>query len=192
MTWGVTWPLLENDGAPLTRSGSDRTESVRYPGGTDQQNFIAIDARPVLTPDKPVRSTYGDLRPIRVTVSGKENRTLIYPKGAGDPDEEAVRKSFVMTARGFRSIAGHVFGDTYVGLHSAGGFGKQIDTNGDGVSDVTFSEPCGFLIQLRGGKPIAIEVDRAVQADVNGRKLKLARHSPLGQDCLQQAHCTGQ
>ena len=125
--WGVTWPLLENDGAPLTRSGSDRMASVRYPGGTDQQNFIADRCPSVLTPEKPVRSTYGDLRPIRVTVGGEGNRTLIYPRGAGDPDAEAVRKSLVMTARGFRSIAGHVFGDTYVGLHSAGGFGKQID-----------------------------------------------------------------
>ena len=99
--WGVTWPLLENDGAPLTRSDTAQIASVRYPGGADQQNFIAVDAKPGLTPEKLLRSTYGDLRPIRVTVDGEKNRTLIYPRGAGDPEAEAVRKSFVARATGF-------------------------------------------------------------------------------------------
>jgi hypothetical protein len=91
--WGVTWPLLENDGAPLKQSVTGQMASVSYPGGTDQQNFFAIDTQPVLTPESSVRSTYGDLRPIRVTVSGEKNRTLIYPRGTGDPDADAVRRA---------------------------------------------------------------------------------------------------
>jgi hypothetical protein len=124
-----------------------------------------------MTPEKLLRSTYGDLRPIRVTVNGEKNRTLIYPRGAGDPDAEAVRKSFAISNDGFRSLAGRVSGDTYVGRNSAGGFSRQIRS-----PDVRFSEPCGFMMQLRGGKVVAIETDRAVQADVQGRKVTLAKH----------------
>jgi hypothetical protein len=65
-----------------------------------------------------------------------------------------------------------------VGLNSAGGVGTQIDINGDGVPDVKFREPCGFMIQLRGGKAVAIETDRAVQAEIQGRKLALRAHTP--------------
>ena len=168
LPWGVTWPLLENDGQPLARSINDRIATVQYPGASDQQNFIALDAGSTLTLEEPLRGSYGDLRPVRVTAPGEKNSTFIYPRVAGDPEAATVLK------RG----AGRVSGTLYIGRTAAGGFGKQIDLDGDGVSDATFSEPCGFLIQLRNGRAVAVEADRAVRAEVQGRKLALERHLP--------------
>jgi hypothetical protein len=167
--WGVTWPLLENDGTPLLRSTNDRIASVQYPGATDQQNFIALDAGSTLTQEAPLRGSYGDLRPIRVTVPGDKNRTFIYPRGAGDPEAAAV----------LRSPVGRVSGTLYVGPTAAGGFGNRIDLDGNGTPDATFSEACGFLLQLRNGRAVAVEADRAVRAEIQGRKLALERYVPV-------------
>lgn len=177
--WGVTWPLLENDGSSLTRSGAAQIASVKYPGNADQQNFIAIDAGANLAFDPPLRSTYGDLRPIRVTVPGEVNRTLIYPSDAGDPKAEAVRRSFALTSDGFRSVLGRVSGAIYVGRTSAGGFGSQVDLNGDGGADARFDRPCGFLLQLIDGRVTSVEADRPVTAEIQGKKVKIERYVPM-------------
>ena len=42
--WAVTWPVIENDGTPLERSGRQGIQTVRYPNGSDEQNFIAVGA----------------------------------------------------------------------------------------------------------------------------------------------------
>src|SRR5262249_11235897 len=97
--WAVTWPLLENDGAPLDRSRSAGIQSVRYPNGRDEQNFIAIGASPAFADETPMRSTFGDLRPVRVSAS----TTFVYPRTAGDPTAEAVRKTFALHGRDFSS-----------------------------------------------------------------------------------------
>ncbi len=173
--WGVTWPLLENDGAPLVLSVNDRIASVKYTGATDQQNFIALDAGSTLTSESPLRGSYGDLRPIRVTVPGSRNRTFIYPRSDGDPEAAAV----------LRRLPGRVSGTLYVGPTAAGGFGDKIDLDGDGAPDATFTENCGFLLQLRNGRAVAVEADRALRADIQGRKVALERYVPF---ILQSGH----
>jgi hypothetical protein len=132
-----------------------------------------------VTPEAPLRSTFGDLRPLRVLMAGAANRTFIYPTGPGDPGPESVRRSFLVTANGFRSVLGRVSGSVYVGRASAGGVGAEVDLDGDGKPDARFSRECGFLLQLEHGKVTAVETDRAVTAEVQGRRLTLGAHSPV-------------
>src|SRR5262249_20415580 len=73
--WAVTWPLLENDGAALARSATPFIAATGYPGGTDRQNFIALDAALEMAPEAVLRGSYGDLRPIRVSMAGGQKRT---------------------------------------------------------------------------------------------------------------------
>ena len=84
-----------------------------------------------------------------------------------------------MTSAGFHSLLGRVSGNLYVGRTSAGGVGTEIDLDGDGKPDVRFNRECGFLLQLDRGKVIAIETDRAVTAEVRGRRVPLEAHSPV-------------
>jgi hypothetical protein len=177
--WAVTWPILENDGSPLERSTSKYVASVHYPQSADLQNFIALDGPPVFTATPPLRGSYGDLRPIRVKTAGDTNHTLVYPQGPGDPDADSVRKSFVLTNGGFRSVLGEVNGTIYTGRTSAGGFGTQISMKGRGAPDAKFSQPCGFLLQVQDGVVTSVEVDHAVQAEIQGRHFTLSPHIPV-------------
>lgn len=177
--WGVTWPLLENDGRALDRSTGTYIASTGYPGSADRQNFLAVGAAPKVTPEELVRSTFGDLRPLRVVTPEAANRTFIYPASAGDPAAESVRASFQVSADGFRSVLGRVSGKLYVGRTSAGGFGTELDLDGDGKPDVRFSSDCGFLLQLDRGKVVAVEADRDVTAVIQGRRVSLKTYSPV-------------
>jgi hypothetical protein len=170
--WGVTWPLLENDGGgPLTIGRGEGLRTTQFPGGSDQQAFVAAGS--VTIEEGPaLRSTYGDLRAVRVRAEGDAVRTFIYPRSAGDPGAEEIRKSLAIGSDGFRSAVGRVAGKLYAGRQSAGGFGNGTEWG------VTFSEPCGFLLQLRAGRVTAIETDRAVTARVRGRTLRLRPHEP--------------
>src|SRR5262249_37001719 len=160
---GVTWPVLENDGAPLTVTFSSSNARTAYPHGGDEQNFIALQSGAKLATDEaPLRSTYGWLRPVRVTSQQTLNQTFVYARGAGDPNAESVRRSFKLSPNGFSSALGRVEGNLYVGRAAAGGEGDSIDLNGDGKADVTFSAPCGFILQLDKGRVTAAEVDREV------------------------------
>jgi hypothetical protein len=82
VVWAMTWPVLENDGRGLQRSGRDGIQSVRYPGADDEQNFIALEGTPTFAEETSLRSTFGDLRPVRVSGSAT---TFVYPRGSGDP-----------------------------------------------------------------------------------------------------------
>ena len=178
--FGITWPLLENEGTPLKTAFTGHTTSVAFPKGADQQNFLSLHADATVARDeKAVRSPYGWLLPVRMTSPDKENRTFVYPEGKGDPDAEAVRTSFRRTAQGFSSALGRVEGTLYIGRTSAGGNGKSIDLDGDGRDEVAFSEPCGFLIQRSGDRITAMETDRAVTAILHNKRITLAAHTPL-------------
>jgi hypothetical protein len=118
-----------------------------------------------------LRSTYGDLRAVRVRSSGDAVRTFVYPRSAGDPPGEDVRKSFAVTADGFRSVLGSVAGTMYAGRSAAGGVGREVE----GVS----LDACGFVAQIRGGRVVAIEADRDVAGRVQGRRVRLRAHTPL-------------
>ncbi len=177
--WGMTLPLLENDGAPLAASLNGNIASVRYPGGVDEQNFISLNRRSVLVREKSLRGSYGDLLPVRATGEGVSRQVLIYPRAAGDVEAAAVAKSFRPTADGFESVLGRVSGNVYVGRTAAGGFGTEIDLDGDGVADASFSQPCGFMLQLRSGKVVSVEADRRVRARIQGKEAALDRYTPL-------------
>src|SRR5207245_8184889 len=100
--WAVTWPVLENDGTPLERSSRDGIQSVRYPNGSDEQNFIALGGSTRFAEAPLLRSTYGDLRPVRVSISSAASTTFVYPRSAGEPEREAVRRSFVIHGQNSR------------------------------------------------------------------------------------------
>ncbi|MDQ3653160.1 MAG: hypothetical protein M3458_23340, partial [Acidobacteriota bacterium] len=179
-SWGVTWPLLENDGVALqiAVSASGRLARTAYRNGSDEQNFIAINSDVAMADDSPLRSTYGDLRPVRVTSSEPANRTFIYPRSGTDPTAERVRDSFQITVTGFSSVLGRVDGNLYIGRTSAGGVGNSVDLNGDGRMDVTFNSICGFVLQLERGRVMAVEADRRVTAMIQGRTYRLSGHTP--------------
>lgn len=180
VSWGVTLPLLENDGRPLARTQGAYIASTGYAGASDRQNFLAIASDPPeMTLEEVRRSTYGDLRPVRVVAAEIVNRIFVYPAGAGDPAPEIVRAGFQLTPDGFRSPLGSVSGRLYIGRTSAGGVGTGIDLDGDGKLDVRFSRECGFLLQLDRGKVIAVEADQPVTADISGRQMKLSAHAPV-------------
>jgi hypothetical protein len=172
--WGVTWPLLQNDGRPLRVAITEFAASTGYPGEADRQNFLAIGrTAPRITPEEPIRSTYGDLLPLRVITDGAINQTFIYPADADDRDPESVRAGFVVTADGFRSPEASVFGNLYKGRTAAGGYGREIS------SLIRFDRECGFLLQLKDGKPIALETDRAVVAEIQGKRVRVAPHNSV-------------
>jgi hypothetical protein len=181
--WGITWPLLENDGRPLRNEVGSHIATVAYPGGSDEQNFIALHQHPELMREETaLRSTYGDLRPVRVIVPDAENRTFVYPRSAGDPAGEAVRTSFSTGQNGFQSVLGRVEGDVYIGRTSAGGIGRGIDLDADGKRDVEFDRSCGFLLQIRNGKVTAAETDSAVSGTIQGRRVTFQAHTPWRSD----------
>jgi hypothetical protein len=181
-TFGVTYPLLQFDGATtLTQSvsGSSRIAAVSYPSTTDEQNFILINTNaPALASDAVVRSSYGDLTPVRATTSDSQHRTFIYPRVAADPSASSVRDSFAVTANGFASSLGSVNGTLYIGRTSAGGVGSSIDLNADGVADATFSASCGFILQLNNGAVTSVETDSAVTATIQGHPMTLTAFTP--------------
>lgn len=176
--WGVTWPLLTNDGTPLERTHAHQVESAGYPGSPDSQNFLALDPGSELTAERTLRGSYGDLQSVRVTTPGNVNRTFIYPSGAGDPAAGTVRSSFVGTADGFRSVLGRVTGSTYVGRTSAGGVADRLDLDGDGNPEIRFSQRCGFLLQVVNSRITALETDRAVRAELPGRTVDVEPYKP--------------
>jgi hypothetical protein len=89
------------------------------------------------------------------------------------------RRTFTRQLDGFRSMLGTVQGDLYIGRTAAGGVGREIDLDRDGRPDVTFSETCGFVLQLRNGAVVAIEADRDVEANLRGKTIPLKRHQPV-------------
>lgn len=168
----VDVPVLENDGRTLVVRATDRLVTTAYDNNADQQAFLAI-AGNFARGDHALRSTYGDLRPYRVS-----GPVFVYPRDASDPSATDVLASFRLTRNGFESMLARVEGDLYTGRFSAGGVGDRIDLDRDGQPDFTFSERCGFLIQLRDGRPVAIETDRSVEARYKGGALKLAAFNP--------------
>ena len=178
-TFGMTWPVLSNDGKALSTTYTSRIATTKYPDESDAENFIALDSGTTLTTTDPaVLGSYGDLVPVR-SVSGTVNRTFIYPSSAGDPSAESVRTSFKQNGNDFSTVLGRVQGNTYVGRTSASGFDDGVDLNGDGTRDVTFSKKCSFVIQLHNGRVTAVESDRAVSAVVQGKSIALTAYKPV-------------
>jgi hypothetical protein len=151
---------------------------------SDQQHFIALDDDHRLdTSASSVRGGYGDFKPVQVTNgAGKVVDTFVYPRSAGDPDAESLRASFKQDGKDFSSALGRVKGTLYVGRTSAGGVGKAIDLDNDGTDDVSFSESCGFILQLKDGKIVRAEADRAVRSRIGGKEIALTAYQPVSLD----------
>lgn len=78
--FGVTWPLLEDDGRPLEVVIEERKATVRYPGAADAQVFEAPQPGAAVTrEDVRIRSTYGWLRPVRVEAVNGVQETIVRP-----------------------------------------------------------------------------------------------------------------
>ncbi len=123
-----------------------------------------------------MRSTYGDLLPVRVQPSGALSHTFIYPHDSSQPNAEIVLASFRFETKGFESALGRVTGDVYVGRDFAGGRAKTIGLRG---GSLRFIRVCGFVAQLLGGTVTAIEADRTVTARWSGHTYRLSAYHPL-------------
>lgn len=101
-------PVLANDGRALDIRQDNSILTVRYPGGSDEQTFIALGPDAQFDPaGNVVRSTYGDLQPYRLE-AGEDGAVeyLIYPRSTDDPAAEAVRDSFESDPDGFETVLG--------------------------------------------------------------------------------------
>ncbi|BCU77904.1 hypothetical protein [Luteolibacter sp. LG18] len=148
----------------------------------DQQAFIALKPGHRFDTTAPaVRGGYGDFRPaVLADAQGGTVETFVYPRSAGDPTAAEVRASFKRKGADFTSVLGRVTGTLYTGRTSAGGEGKAIDLDRDGKDDVTFSETCAFILQLKDGKVTALEADRPVTATLGGKTVKVEAWQPVG------------
>lgn len=177
---GITWPVLTFDGATqLNTTLTSHIASTGYPNGTERQNFIALHTAPLLdTTDRMRRSSYGNLKPIRMVSGTKVNKTFVYPSTAKDPPADWVRASFKDSAGTFTSILGRVTDSLYVGRTAGGGFANSLDMDLDGTAEIRFSKGTGFLVQLQAGEITALETDQPVAATVYGQQLSLQAFQP--------------
>ncbi len=182
--FGVTWPILSYDGeSTLINTFTSTIASTSFPGKGDEQNFIALNSAPAINTSVPaLRSSYGDLKPVRMVSNTDDNVTFIYPRNPSDPGAEAVRKSFNRSGDNFSSLLGKVDGNMYVGRTSAGGISKNLDINNDNADDIIFSDTCGFVLQLLNGKILKVETDKNVTALIYGKNYTLTGYLPVEVD----------
>jgi hypothetical protein len=177
--FGVTWPLLENDGRALQVSLDHQIATAAFKEDGDQQCFLAIDSRePLVKEDLRLQSSYGFLRPVRALATNQVQQTFIYPRSPVDMQAHQLAEQFRVTAEGFESPLASVHGNLYIGRTAAGGEGAEIDLTGGGQPAAVFSAPCKFVLQLRSGKIIAVEADRAVSVTIGEQRLVLKPFSP--------------
>ena len=182
-TYGVTLPVLVNDGEPLETKFRRNVVSTRFEVNGDSQNFLALgEGTEIDDTAAAKRGTYGWIRPVRVTQENGPVRVFIYPQSVGEPDGTAVAAGFRLTEDGFTSDVARVTSTSYVGRQAAGGFVDEIDVDGDGRAEAEFEETCGAVVQHAKGRVTAVEVDRAVNARIGGRELKLMAYVPVDVD----------
>jgi len=176
--FGLTLPVITNDGHPTQVAQQSRLISVAGPNGSDSQNFVCVNDDATLSQAEVQLSSYGWLRPVRLTSSDPNLRVFVYPRSNSDPAADKVRDGFKITRSGFATILGRVEGTLYVGRTSAGGLGDSIDLDGDSTTDVIFDGHCGFLLQLDAGRILAVEADRNIVGVFKGRRVTLPAFSP--------------
>src|SRR5260370_20587171 len=148
-TFGVTWPVLTNDGAGLTNTFTPFIASVSFPGGGDEENFIAMQSSaPTMVTNLPaLRSSYGDLNPVRVVSGSSAATTLVYPRSPWDPSAESVRTSFTQSGSDFSTAFGKGTGSLYVGPTSEAGGRTGPGLNSNLVNGLTFNASRRFARQ---------------------------------------------
>jgi hypothetical protein len=182
-SWAFTLPLLVNDGQPLKPSVRGHIAETSYSVSGDQadkESFLALDPGVILNATAPmVRSTYGDLLPVRATAQGAVLHIFVYPNDATQPDAASMLASIQITPGGFHSTIGSVEGNVYVGKNFAGGRAHEVDLQEQGGPRVKFADTCGFVMQLHDGSIQALEVDRPTTATIGGKKYNLDAYAPL-------------
>lgn len=176
--FGLTVPLLENDGRPLETVTEPPILSTRYTETGDQQCFLCLDAGAIATPEPSLRSSYGDLRPVRVTTADDRVGVFVYPRTINEPPAAEVYESFRIEGNGFQSTLSRVDGTLYYGYSAAGGFGDSLDLDQDGTPELRLSAACNFIAQLDSGRIAAIEVNRPVTAVVDKEEIELQAYKP--------------
>jgi len=181
--FGLTIPLIENDGRELVTHIGDRIISTRYHTALSdgsEQNFIILNDDADITPgDESYQSTYGWLRPIQVTSDDNEIHAFVYPRKEGEPLAIDVLNSFERTNNGYRSALHRVDGNIYIGRHSAGGVASQVDIDDDENPEITFNKECGFICKLQDRAITHIEADRNVTATIGDDTYELNAYEPL-------------
>jgi len=178
--FGLTVPLLANDGRTLETSIRDGIASTGYPKVGETENFIALNNDTTVEIDgEKIRSTYGDLLPVKFQSAEKRQIVFVYPKSDQDPDAVSVKESFSISENGFSSLLGKVQGSLYIGRHSAGGYGSSLDLDADGRAELLFDKPCGFISQLQGGNISAVETDTDVEMSLNGKTIIMKSYEPV-------------
>lgn len=178
--FGLTVPLLVNDGRELETSITDGIARTGYGKGGDTQNFIGLSDNASLEIEgESIRSTYGDLLPVKFSSDDETQIVFIYPKSGPDPDAREVKESFTIFDDGFSSILGTVKGSIYIGRTSAGGFGDALDLDSDGQAELSFSKSCGFITQLNDNKITAIETNTDVELMLKGKAIAVKAYQPV-------------
>ncbi len=181
-TFGLTVPLVVDDGRALQVSDGAPRLSVSYPKDVepsgDEQNFLLVGDAPQVAREERIRSAVGWLEPVRVT-GGKTVSVFVYPRSAGDPEAPDVLESFRLTDGGFQSCLGRVEGNLYRGRTSAGGRSDRMDLDANGTPDIVFDAPVNFVVQLAHDRPVALETDRSATSTVGGQKVQLEAFVPL-------------
>lgn len=178
--WGMTWPLLVNDGQDLATVIDKSIASTSYPGGGDQESFLAVDSLATIETNVPtVRSSYGDLRALRVVTPGPANRSFVYPHNSGQLAATEVQQTMRRTEGGWVSTLGRVEDNIYVGRTAAGGVGRELRLQAGARPALTFAQPCGFFAQIRKGKVVAVETDRDVEGHLGHRTVDFKAHHPV-------------
>lgn len=180
LPYGLTVPLLENDGRPLNTGTDGNMVFTGFDGEEDQQYFIGLNGDTQINQDAAaIRSTYGWLKPIRFESESPSVDMMVYPKSPAGPEAKDLLFSFSWTKEGFSTVLGEIGEKSYIGQTAAGGEGRGMDLDGDGQEDVRFNTSCQFVLQLEDKKVIRAESDREVIMTYLGTKYRLPASKPV-------------
>ncbi len=179
--FGLSVPLLVNDGRPLEIEIGHGIASVFHEKDHDHQNFIGLNSNVEISlSEDSLQSTYGWLRSANFLSTSDTILHFIYPQKMGEkPSAEAVQKSFRCDGDDFSSMLHVIKQNLYLGRDAAGGEGDRLDLNQDGTTDLQFDGWCRFMVQLEGDQVMAVEVDRSVTLHYRGEEFRLLAYNPV-------------
>ncbi len=178
--FGIILPVLVDDGRPLSTRFSPSCVRVAFDSQSDEQCFISLNPQSqTSTNDPPVLTSYGWVKPVRMTSPSSVVRLFVYPRNPHDPSADEVQRSLRLTSSGFSSVLGTLDGSVYRNRFAVGGHASSADLDGDGQAEIDLDEAAGFMVQMERGAVRHIEADRAVSARVKGRRIVLKPFTPL-------------
>ncbi|MEX2514364.1 MAG: hypothetical protein WD398_15780 [Cyclobacteriaceae bacterium] len=180
LPFGLTVPLLENDGGPLQVGIEHNMVYTGYKNPGDRQYFMGLNSDTQINQEAPsIQSTYGWLKPIRFESKASSVDVLVYPKSPEDIEASALLSSFQWTKEGFSTALNKVGENYYLGPSSAGGEGTGMDLDGNGEEDVQFNLSCQFIFRMEGNKITWAEADQTVMMEYAGKKYVLPASQPV-------------